>query len=455
MLRFALIACGLLACAPSQGSLRGPVDGELARRLGRDVTLADPAATAKIAERLARPLDLDGAVRIALANNARIRAALAELEIAGGGLAVVLGPTTVELSLRQSETELSVVQELVGLLVAPRQRATARAEVAAARADAAMVALRLAGRVERAHNNLLAAIQGEELRRTAFDAADAAALLRERMHDAGNTSDLALARDRAAREDARVELGRAQAAVEQQREVLNGLLGLTGDQTKWTVAGQLPELPTTAPALDGLEATAVSASLELVAGRARIDAARGQLSRERLRSVLPHVGIGVSVAEHTDHSVTEYLKGPVFELGLPLFDWNSGGRARARGAERKAVHELAAAAIELRAGARAARIAALASYAEARHLRDVVLPLRQQVVDQTVLHYNAMDADPFALILARQQLAESGARYLDALRRFANAMAGVRGLERGVLLDMVEAGPPGRMLDPGANEALH
>lgn len=116
--------------------------------------------------------------------------------------------------------------------------------------------------------------------------------------------------------------------------------------------------------------------------------------------------------------------GPAVEIGLPIFDWNAGGRARARGEQRKAIHELTAIAVELRAGARAARITALATFAEARHLRDVVLPLRQQVVEQSVLHYNAMDADPFALIDARQELAEAGARYLDALRRYAGARCG-------------------------------
>ena len=60
-----------------------------------------------------------------------------------------------------------------------------------------------------------------------------------------------------------------------------------------------------------------------------------------------------------------------------------------------------------------------------------------------------------ALILARQQLAETGARYLDALRRFAGAMAAVRALERGVMLDMTEGPGPIRVMDPGANEALH
>ena len=93
-------------------------------------------------------------------------------------------------------------------------RAAARADLAAARAKATATALRLAARVEIAFDDLIAAQQELELRRTAFDAADAAATIRERMHAAGNTSDLAQARDRDAREQARIDLARAEAAVE-------------------------------------------------------------------------------------------------------------------------------------------------------------------------------------------------------------------------------------------------
>ena len=60
-----------------------------------------------------------------------------------------------------------------------------------------------------------------------------------------------------------------------------------------------------------------------------------------------------------------------------------------------------------------------------------MLPLRQQIVDQTLLHYNAMDADPFQLIVARRDLADAGHQYLDALRRYANAMSEIQALRRG------------------------
>jgi hypothetical protein len=118
---------------------------------------------------------------------------------------------------------------------------------------------------------------------------------------------------------------------------------------------------------------------------------------------------------------------------VPLFDQRAGERARAAAELAKSQHELEAVAVELRAAARAARITALAAYDEAHHLRDVVLPLRQQILDETLLHYNAMDADPFQLIAARRELAEAGHEYLDALRRYWNGVAAASALRRGVL----------------------
>ncbi len=56
-------------------------------------------------------------------------------------------------------------------------------------------------------------------------------------------------------------------------------------------------------------------------------------------------------------------------------------------------------------------------------------------------HYNAMNADPFALIVARRELADGGRQYLDALRRYWNAASQVTALERGVAIDAPGAAP--------------
>ncbi|MBX3156046.1 MAG: TolC family protein [Deltaproteobacteria bacterium] len=436
------IAAGVAACVPSGRALRAPVDTELARRLAfAPEAAADDAAAARVVDDLlGRPLDADAAVRIALANSPRVRAAFAEIGVAAGGLAVALGLLDVDGALRfgggHVETELTVVQNLMGFFTAARQRAAGRADVASARARAAATSPRRAARVEVAFHNLLAAQQEVELRRTAFDAADAAAALRERMHAAGNTPALALARDRDARGQARLDAGRAEAAVEIARERLNGLLGLSGDRTKWTAAGRLARPPAAAPALDDLETAAIAASLDVVAANAGVEAAANRAAEARLRAVVPHLGVGVAFEKLPGDTTV----GPALRLGLPLLDWSAGARARTRAEQSRASHELTAVAVELRAQARAARVAALAAHQQARHIEDVILPLRQQIVDETLKHYNAMDADPFSLILARRELVDAGNQYLDALRRYANAMTAATALRRGAGIDELDAG---------------
>lgn len=442
-MRALLCVLAVAACAPTRSELRAPVDRELARRMGAPV---ETALTSEIAALLSKPLTRDSAVKLALANNGRLAAALAELGIAGGDLASALapGPLDVDVETRFGsggayEFEVQAIQGVIGLITAPRRRAAARAELSAARANATATALALAARAEIAFDGVIAAQQELELRRTAFDSADAAAVIRERMHAAGNASDLDQARDRDAREQARIDLARAEADIEIRREQLNALLGLSGDQTKWTAAGTLGELPATPPALDDLEQAAVAASLELAAGRDRVAGAENTVGAERVRAWLPELGVGVSVVNHG----AGVEVGPAVRIGIPLFDHRSGARARAHAQLEKAQSELTAAAVELRANARAARIAALAAYEEARHLRDVVLPLRQQILDQTLLHYNAMNATPFELIVARRRLADAGHQYLDALRRYWNAMSRIGALRRGVDLGATQMPGPG------------
>jgi outer membrane protein TolC len=457
-MREALVIVAVLAgCVPSSQEVRAPVDRVVRERLGAAV---DPVAGAQIDRLLAQPLDAGVATRIALANNARLHAAFDELDIAAGDVAAALGlgPVAIDAKLRfgspHDEVELEAVQSVLGLVFAPSRRAAARAELRAVSAAAAAMALRLAARVEIGFGDVLAAQQELELRRTALDAADAAATLRERMHAAGNTTDLALARDRDAREQARIDLGRAELALTGARTALSALLGLSGDRTKWAAGGALRELPAAPPALDDLEARAVAASLDLAAGRERREAAERRASGERLRAVIPELGVGVAIADDGQQTGI----GPALRIGIPLLDLRSGERARANALVRREAHALAADENELRAAVRTAGATARATYDEALRLRDVVLPLRQQIVSETLKHYNAMDVDPFGLIVARRELVDGTHQYVDALRRYWNAMAEVSALSRGALVtspsavthDAGEAMTSTRSREPGS-----
>ena len=437
-----LVVLSLAACVTPVSELREPVDADVARRLGAPVELGatDPRALDAL---LAHPVDCETAVRIALLASPELRGALDELGIAGGDLATALapGPARVDVQLRHgggaTELEIDAIQPVLRLITSGHARAAARSELAAARATATATALRLAGRVEIACHGLLAAEQQVELRGAALAADDAAVTALESSPAPPAATELALARERDAREEARIDVARARTELAARREALNTLLGLSGSRASWTAAGELPDVPATAPAVDDLEATAVAASLDLAAGRARVEAADDRLGDERWHAILPDFGIGVSAIDR-DHT---WEWGPAVRVGLPIFDQRQGPRARAAGELAHAMHAREAVELALRGRARTAGVVALATYDEARRVRDVVIPLREDILRQAVLRYSAPDVDPYPLIAARQAVVAARSQYIDALRRYADAMTEVTALRRGAELGTAAAPP--------------
>lgn len=433
MKRLALVCLVLGACVPSRTAVFGPVDKAVERRVGLHVGWSsDDRVPAAVNELLAKPLDRDAAVRIALAMNRRIQAQYDELGIAAADVATatVLSPLRVDYKLRGAvgETEIDVLQDVLDLVQLAQRRGIAQAELAAARARAVSATVDLVAHVEMAHVDVVAAVQEVELRQTAYDAASVSADLATRMRAAGNISDLQLAREQAERERARVNLARAQLEAETRREDLNELLGLTGTRTRWNVVGQLPSIPATPPTLDTLEHDAVAASLELEAIRSEAEAAAGRVGVARVRAWLPELAIGVAV----DHTTAEgWNVGPGISFGLPIFNQQQGPRARAHAQLARARNLASATGTELRARARSIRQQILEAHGESRHLFDVVLPLEQRVVNEALKQYNAMNASTFELLLARRDLVDAGRRYIDAARRFWRAEAAARALARG------------------------
>lgn len=424
-------------CVPSRTSVFHPVDREIERRLGMGATWGDERLPAAIDQLLKSPLDRDAAVRIALAKNRRLQAQYDQLGIAASDIAsaTVLAPLEVDLQYKValdgdgSEIEIEAVQDILDLLQLPQRRGAARADLEAARSRAVAATVELVANVERAYVDMVAVQQQLELRQSAFDAASASADITERMHAAGNAPELALARERDRREQTRIDVARAQLDVEEAREAMNEVLGLSGKDTMWSVATRLPELPQAVPSLDAIERDAVAASLNLAAIRSETEAAAGRLGIARVRSVLPVLGVGVAASRREG----EWEAGPALSFGLPIFNQQQGPRARANAQLRRSRNEASATATELRAQARATRQRVLAAHAEVRHLRDVVMPLRQRIVDETLKQYNAMNASTFELLSAQRDLVEGGRQYIDALRRFWRASADARALVRGAM----------------------
>lgn len=433
------VTAGVLALASIAGcvshSRREDIDAVravLATRAELDLVDRDPDAWEReeplVRELLAEPLDAERAVRIALANNRDLRAAMYELGIARGALvqAGLLPNPTLEAEVRFPEDQVEPPQydigiaiDITALILAPirADAATARLEVARYRTAGAV--LDLAYRVRLAFYRYQASSQHLELMQTAQESFAASVAAARALHEAGNVRDLDVSIEEAALEQARIDTATAELEVFDDRERLNVLMGLYGQDATWEIAGRLDDPPAEPLALDELEPRAIEASLELAWTRAELEALGRSLGLARAEGLVPDIEIGF----HAEYDEERWEYGPEMAIALPFFSQGQG-TVLAREAELESVRErYVALAVAVRASVRAARNRALTTELLAHRYREVLIPARTRVFDQTLLQYNAMQIDVFRLLQARREQIDAARGYIDALRAHWQARA--------------------------------
>ena len=406
----------------------GDVERAVAERIGSRVhwnrgSAADEAVAETVRSMLSRELGVDEAVQIALLNNRSLQATyeglgVAQAEVVQAGL---LRNPIFDAEVKFVEgggghsLELAVVQDFLDVFLIPLRKRVAEDAFEAAKLRVTGAVLDLAGQVRTAYYTCAAAEQTLELRRSVVAATEAAYDLAKRLRVAGNTTALDLANERALYEQAKLDLARAETAVLDAREGLNVLLGVWGEDVNWKAAGRLPDPPAEEVATDTMEGRAVEASIELALARTEVEAAARRLGLRRTFALLPQAEAGAAAEREPDG---ELAVGPAFSLPIPLFDLGQAATLAARSEFERARHRYAAAAIEVRSAARAARNRLVADRARVNYFRQVILPLRHEITEGTQLQYNAMQVGPFQLLQARQAEIDAGAAYVEALRDY-------------------------------------
>ena len=406
-----------------------------------------------VARLLAEPLDADRAVRVAIANNRSLRAALAELGIARGELvqAGLLPNPVIDGEMRFPEDQEGPVQadvgielDLTGMVLAPLRTELASARLEVARLRLAGTVLDLGYRTRIAFLRYQAAEQRAALVRAATEALEASVAAATALRDAGNYRDLDVAIEEAAFEEARVDVARAELDALDARQEVELWLGIAGSGLEWALASPLPE-PSAEPELpevEELEQRAIEASLELAEVRAEVDALGRAVGLARTEGLLPDIMVGF----HAELDGDRWEYGPEAAIALPIFSQGQG-RVIAREAELDAARQrYVGLAVAVRAAVRAARYRAGTTEALARRYRDVLIPARARVFELTLEQYNAMQIDVFRLLDARRDQIETEMRYVDVLREHGEARATLAQVLAGRL-----AGTLGRggLEDPG------
>jgi cobalt-zinc-cadmium efflux system outer membrane protein len=385
----------------------------------------DPTARKLVDELLAKPLTADAAVQIALVNNAKLQATyerlgIAQAEVVQAGLLsnpVVDAAVKLPIDGGSTKVELGLAVSFLELLYLPMRKHVVEARFEAAKARVAAEVIDLAARTRSAFYRVQADEQVAALFKQVVESTSASADVMRRLHAAGNVRDLDLHNEQLIYEQARLDLSAAQAAAATHREELTVLMGLWGDRTVWHIQTQLAEIPVAEAPFDDLEKRAVADSLELAALRAEIDTAGRSLGLAKASSLLPDFKLGPTA----ERDGGDWFLGPAVAVPIPLFDQGQARTAEARATLRRQSKLYAAAAVEVRSAVRAAAQQLVTARQAALHFRDVLLPLRQKVVHETMLEYNAMQVGVFQLLDSKRQQIETARRSIEALHGYWQA----------------------------------
>ena len=392
-------------------------------------TPADAQVKAHVRDLLHGTLTPEGAIEVALLRNQGLVATYEELGIAQADLvqAGLLRNPTLGARVRFpnaagfTETEFSVAEDFLGIFTLPLRKRVAATQLDASKARVGSAVLDLTAEVRGAFVGLQAAQATAKVRQLVFDAQQAAAELRRRQYAAGNVGDLELAQQEAFYQQAKLDIARAQTLVLEQRERVNRLLGLWGEESaSWKVADELPVLPAAEPALEHVESLAVARRLDLAAAHSEALALEQAASAAGITRFFPAVEVGVSTERDAEG---RRVTGPSVALELPLFDQGQARTARLAAQVRQARAREAELAVNVRADVRALRTRLLAARGVVEHYRTVLLPLRERVVQHAQLRYNSMLLGVFQLLLARREQIDAYRDYLDSVRDYWIARA--------------------------------
>ena len=383
---------------------------------------------------LAQPLAIDDAVRIALGYSPAFQSLLAEAAVASAdatGSARIGNPVFTFERLFRSGAEgreldigRSLGISLFDLLFLPARLEQAEFRQQQTRLQSSIALLSTVTEVRQAWVDAVAARQVAHYREEVATAAGTAAELARRMQATGNFSRLQRAREQALAAEETANLIRARQNATAAREALIQRLGLTPSQAQaLRLPDQLPALPE-AP-ID--EATAGAAlldnRLDVRIARTDLERTAKSLGLTRVTSVVNGLHVaGVRNSETGESS----QRGYEIELPLPLFDFGDAARASSEARYLSAFNRTLEVANNASSQVRVAYEGYRSAYDLARHYRSEVVPLRQNITEESVLQYNGMLIGVFELLAAARAQSASVVQAIEAERDFWRAEAALK-----------------------------
>ncbi len=313
-------------------------------------------------------------------------------------------------------TEYSVAQDVLDLVFISLRKRIAERALSETRLRVTDEVLHLAAEVEAAFFTMQAREQLIVSLRNIVEVDQVALDITERQLKAGNITDLELANQKSVFAQSGVSLANALRESYSDRERLNRLLGLWGNQTSWHIEPALPDLPAREMALEDLEKLAITRRFDVAAARKQVNNIRMALALRTKTRFLPiDLELGVDTEKDSDG---KRLTGPTLDFELPIFDHGQAALERLAAEERRAEQLFRAKAINARSEVRELQDRLIASRDLAEYYRVSLVPIQSQLLRQTLLFYNAMQKGPADLLAIKRRQLEVEHEYIEVWRDY-------------------------------------
>jgi outer membrane protein TolC len=378
------------------------------------------ALDSEVRKLLAEPLSPQAAVQIALLNNRGLQATYWDLGIAEADLVQAGRMQNPGFSFKRTHgggeiaIERTLTFNLLNLITLPLASRIEAQRFEQVRLQVSAEAVRVAQDTARAYYEAVGAGQSLAAAKQVQDAAGASAELATRMQKGGNWSKLDAAREQAFNAEALAEVRRASKAANGAREKLTRLMGLGGPDAAYKLPERLPELPAAPRELQDVEEQALRERLDIQAAKLDTEHTARTLGLNKTTRFIN--ALDLSAIRESDGGTK--MRGYELSIEIPLFDWGGAKVARAEATYMQSVNRLAETATNARSEARESYEDYKTTYELARHYRDNVLPLRQQISQETLLRYNGMLMSVFELLAEAREQATAVNNYIAALQEF-------------------------------------
>jgi outer membrane protein TolC len=400
------------------------VESIVAERSGENVVLArhhsSAAAEERVKKLLGEPISMDKAAELALLSSPKLLGDLEVLALARSELVGAILPPNpeieLEIKLPRSDTsriEFSAHQDLGALIRLPIRVAQAATSLQAARAEAAGAVLSVAFQARSAWIELAAAEAVLTMHELVRKGTGAGYELSRKMAELGNISSLELANKRLLHEDAGLARDRAELAAATARASLRVAIGMKPNDAEISLGGALPQPPLEQPELASLRKAALRSSLDLeVLDRSYQAAAHGA------HGVVAESLLDLHIGFKSEREDGEWDTVPTFEMAVPLFDHGEAALGAARAQMRRLRYQAADLSSRIDAAVRSTVAELTTHSAHAARYRELLLPLHDQVVAETLTRYNGMLVGVFELLQAKRMQTDANRRYLETVRDY-------------------------------------